>query len=664
MISLRTTLRLSIFLLVGIAACSEPALAPADPDAARLVITPGQARLAAVGDTMRLRAGLYDIDGNLLEGDAVTWTSADPDIFSIDNSGLVTGKRALSVGRAVATASGFADTAYVVVADPNTSPCLGYSSPVTLAVGQASTVSLADASCITSSGGGDEYVVIPWLGTGDGFASLPLDVTGTGLAAPAFSPSRSPLASATPYSFTQGGTRIPIGLRRDLRFDRSLRELGARELMPLARKARGAMESRSKLAPNNTVIPAYLAVGDLVQLNANGESACTSPVMRTGRVVAMSARAIVVADTGNPAGGFVAADYERIAAGYDTLVARVEDAAFGAPTDIDVNGKVVIFFTRAVNALTPAGSHTFVAGYFHARDLLPQFYQGLAYCPASNEREMFYMPVPDPNGVVNGNVLTTGFVDSLTLGTLAHENQHLVNFARRAYVNDALVDEEPWLNEGLSHIAEELVFYRAAGLAPRGNIGAERFGSQPFNGLFEMYMGANFARFGLFLERPDSISPYSSFDDLGTRGAIWGFLRYAADQRGTADGDVWMRLVNSPVSGFENLFDVFGPTFPDLLDHWSVSLYTDDATPGVAAAFTQPSWNFRSAFPVLPTGARSYPLASAVLADGVSSRVSLRGGGSAFFHFSVASGKEAAIVVTSDGRVPPPWLRATIIRTR
>jgi hypothetical protein len=663
MIALRTTVLRSTLLLLTVAACSEPALAPADPDASRLVITPGQARLAAVGDTTRLRAGLYDLDGNLVD-DVVTWSSADPDVFSIDNSGLVTGKQALSIGRAIATASGLTDTAYVVVANPAASPCLGYASPITLAVGQVSTVSLADASCITSSGGGDEYVVIPWLGTGDGFASLPLEVTGTGLAAPAFSPSRSPLANAAPFGLPQGGARIPIELRRDQRFERSLRELSARELMPLAHKARGTMESRSQLAPNTTIIPAYLAIGDLVQLNANGESACTSPVMRTGRVVAISARAIVVADTGNPAGGFTATDYQRFASGYDTLVASVEDAAFGAPTDIDVNGKVVIFFTRAVNALTPAGSHTFVAGYFHARDLLPQFYQGLPYCPASNEREMFYMPVPDPNGVVNGNALTTGFVDSLTLGTLAHENQHLVNFARRAYVNDALVDEEPWLNEGLSHIAEELVFYRAVGLAPRSNIGAERFGSQPFNGLFAMYMASNFARLGLFLERPDSISPYSSYDDLGTRGAIWGFLRYAADQRGATDGDVWMRLVNSPVSGFENLFDVFGPTFPDLLDHWSVALYTDDATPSVAAAFTQPSWNFRSAFPALPMGARAYPLASAVLADAVSSRVSLRGGSSAFFRFSIASGREAAIVVTSDGRVPPPWLRATIVRTR
>ena len=117
----------SIVLLGSAAACNEPALAPAGggTTAEEVVITPGQVRLAAVGDTMRLHASLYDGDGNPIAGGAVTWTSADPNIFTIDQKGLVTGKQALSVGRAIASASGLADTAYVVVANPGASPCLG-----------------------------------------------------------------------------------------------------------------------------------------------------------------------------------------------------------------------------------------------------------------------------------------------------------------------------------------------------------------------------------------------------------------------------------------------------------------------------------------------------------------------------------------------------------
>ena len=289
-----------------------------------------------------------------------------------------------------------------------------------------------------------------------------------------------------------------------------------------------------------------------------------------------------------------------------------------------------------------------------------------AYCPASNQREMFYMPVPDPNGTVNGNKYTAGFIDSLTIITLAHENQHLVNLGRRLYVNNAMTDEEPWLNEGLSDIAEELVFYRAAGLSPRQNLGSEHFGTQPFDGLFTMYMAPNFARLATFLNAPQSYSPYSSSTQLGTYGAVWSFLRYAADHSGSSDADVWLRLVNSQVSGLDNLFDVFGPTVPQMLNAWSLSLYADDAVTGADSVYAQPSWNFRGAYPVLPVAPQPYPLLGVVgvLPDGASQSVSLRGGGSAYFRFSITTATDAVIRLTSNGWMPPAAVQATIIRTK
>jgi hypothetical protein len=279
---------------------------------------------------------------------------------------------------------------------------------------------------------------------------------------------------------------------------------------------------------------------------------------------------------------------------------------------------------------------------------------------------MFYMLVPDPNGVINGNTRTVGFVDTLTVGNLAHEHQHLVNFARRAYVNGALYDEEIWLNEGLSHIAEELVFYRASGLTPRQNIGGSSFGSQPFDGLFRRYMESNFGRLRVFLENPHGFSPYSPGDDLGTRGAIWAFLRYAADHRGPADGDTWMRLVNTTAYGFGNLADVFGPGVLDMMHAWNVSLYADDYATGSDAAHTQPSWNFRTAFPAMPVSPRSYPLVDAVrtLSNEVTQNISLGGGSGAYLRFSPVAGREAAVRVTSSGVVPPATVRATILRVR
>jgi hypothetical protein len=652
----RALVRCSIVLL-GSVACHEPALSPSSGGSIteEVVITPGQIRLAAVGDTMRLHASLYDGDGNPVAGRAVTWTSADPSVFTIDQNGLVTGKQALSVGRAIASADGLADTAYVMVANPGASPCLGSAAPVALVIGQSLDVSMSDGACITSAGGGDEYLVMPWYGTANGSSTVPLDVMGIGLAATTTSPSRVPLASRTI------GT-MPI--RRDLVFDRGIRELGRRVVMPMASDARAEIRRRA-LAPSFSASPTYLSVGDLVQLNTSIEP-CTSPIAATGRVIVTSARAIVVADTSNPPGGFSDADYARIAVAYDTLVAPVEDAAFGTPTDLDANGKVIIFFTRAVNALTASGATSVVGGYFHPRDLLPRIYNGQLYCPASNEREMIYMPVPDPNGAVNGNTFSVGFIDSLTIGTLAHENQHLVNFGRRLYVNDAFTDEEVWLNEGLSDIAQELVFYRAAGLASRQNIGAEHFGTQPFDGLFSMYMAPNLGRLAVFLQQPQSYSPFSANDQTGTYGAAWAFLRYAADHRGSADGDVWLRLVNSQVAGFDNLANVFGPNLGQMFNAWSLSLYTDDTTPGVDSMYVEPSWNLRSAYPALPASAQSYPLLGAVsvLSDGQSQTVSLTGGASAYFRFSITSGGSAVIRLTTKGLMPPAAVQATIVRTR
>src|SRR5207237_9603845 len=60
------------------------------------------------------------------------------------------------------------------------------------------------------------------------------------------------------------------------------------------------------------------------------------------------------------------------------------------------------------------------------------------------------------------------------VGTMGQEFQHVINSARRLYINtNGSSVEERWLNEGLSHIAEELLFYRSSTLAPRQNIGSQ-----------------------------------------------------------------------------------------------------------------------------------------------------------------------------------------------
>src|SRR5207244_1969260 len=142
-------------------------------------------------------------------------------------------------------------------------------------------------------------------------------------------------------------------------------------------------------------------------------------------------------DTANPPNGFTNEEYRGFGVTFDTLMAPVDSAAFGQPSDIDANGRVILFFTRAVNELTPPGSPGRVLGFFYRRDLLPT-----AQCPTSNAGEMFYLLVPDPDTTTNngrigmaGISLSRDDATRFTNGTVAHEYQHLINGSRRLYVN-------------------------------------------------------------------------------------------------------------------------------------------------------------------------------------------------------------------------------------
>src|SRR5256714_7395126 len=264
------------------------------------------------------------------------------------------------------------------------------------------------------------------------------------------------------------GNQLPA-LKTDDAFDLGRGDGSIAELTPLIPAARLA---KSTGAARFNMQLANPQIGELLKLNTNSSSACSNAFMRTGRVVAITDRAIVVADTANPTDGFTTADYQSFGAAFDTLVYPVDTVNFGGPTDVDKNQRVILFFTRAVNELTPPSVNYYVGGFFFSRDLFPTTQNnGVAGCATSNFAEMFYMLAPDPAGIINGNTRTIDFVKSVTVATLAHEFQHLINASRHLYVNlGSSAFEDTFLDEGLAHVAEELAFYRSSGLSPRQNI--------------------------------------------------------------------------------------------------------------------------------------------------------------------------------------------------
>jgi hypothetical protein len=277
------------------------------------------------------------------------------------------------------------------------------------------------------------------------------------------------------------------------------------------------------------------------------------------------------------------------------------------------------------------------------------------------------MLVPDPTGVVNSNVRTVSQVRGLTVGTMGHELQHLINASRRVYINSAPGFEDVWLNEGLSHIAEELMFYRTSvGLAPRGNIVVTQLTTGPNAtrrvAAFNTYANPNYGRLRGFLQRSDTAGAFKSNDGLATRGAIWAFLRYASDRLGGTESSTWFNLVNSTTSGTANLQNVFSVQPNEWLRDWVAAMYADDAVAGISAEHQNASWDYRSIYIALNG---TYQLVPRPLTNGVGLTLSYsRGGGTAYARFGVPTSGFASLTALSGGVPPVSPYSLIVMRTK
>jgi len=529
-----------------------------------------------------------------------------------------------------------------------------------MAVGEVRAGVSGTGVCIAGTSGA-EYGLVAFYGNTDSSAITSIGVTAKGATAVA-TPSIAPSFDET----LTGTFDRRLENRVQINFERKLRQSARRELTPKIPSAQ-AYYRRSR--PNFSAIPANPTIGSLVTLNANGLDNCSNPINVTARVAAVSSKAIVVADTANPSGGFTDAEYSSFATTFDTLVRPIDVQNFGEPSDVDKNGKTIIFFTKEVNKLTPRGSSGFIGGFFYERDLFPtQTTSDLQGCATSNFAEMYYELVPDPSARF-GDVRSKQSVLDLTPSTLVHEFQHLINAGRRLYVNNAEDFEQVWLNEGLSHIAEELLYFHVAKLAPRQNISTATIqaGGNTSITAFNNYIGDNIGRFELFIGMPNATSVYAGNDELETRGATWHLLRYLADHRGSSDGDTWMLLENSKTTGHHNLANVFGADYMTQIRDWATSLLSDDVNGVTDARFLEPSWNMRSIFPNLVNSANQplgrYPLKIIPISDAAGGTTSIQAGGAAFFRFGVSSGN-ASIDWSSGGLQVTPLMKFTIVRTK
>jgi hypothetical protein len=532
-----------------------------------------------------------------------------------------------------------------------------------LEVGEALTLLGENAESIVLQGGrnGAQYVFIPFLAAEQGSVRLRVEIRGEELTTPDL-----PDSDIAPSPLAQ---RSVVGTGDDASAHIELREWEHRVTAPLldgrSRVGRDPAVT-ARLAERATPVP---QVGEIVPLRVpnrdpGNSDLCQNPKLRTARVTAVTPHAILVEDVLNPV-ALSPSDVQRIGDEYEQLVYPVSVENFGEPTDIDENERVYIFVTSALNETAQPGGSSLTVGFAFALDLVPRASATSTFqCPASNEGEIFYLIAPDPQGVL-GVTVSEELVRRLTTSIVVHELQHMINFGRRLYeVEGAQEFEKVWLNEGLSHISEELVFFAATGMRPGSDIDwATLSGSEATFNAYTRFVRDNMSIYADYLEAPDNetlMGKSADDDDFETRGAIWAFLRYLADQIPSDDADLFRALVNSPVGGLANLERALEGDPRTWMQRWTVASYTDNlpATEAVGR-FTQPSWNYRS---IYEGEIGRFPLAPRALEPDATISLTLRGGGSSYLVLKAKPGRQARVNTTRVGQAIFGELRISVVR--
>lgn len=270
---------------------------------------------------------------------------------------------------------------------------------------------------------------------------------------------------------------------------------------------------------------------------------------------------LIYVDTQAPTGANGLSDsvLTRLGTWFDRDLFPLTVSTFGETSDIDGNGRVNVLMTPVVNGLTSRSNcNVLTAGFFFGLDLLTQ--------PNSNRGEVFYSFVADPQGTFGCARSVRALEDNLPQ-VFVHELQHMINFNQHRLVRRG-PDEETWLDEGLSHMAEEVAarFYENKYGPP----------SPPriFNDTANIFILDNLVNSYEYLESTPTTS-LTLFDNTGTieeRGAAWLFLRWLVDQR---DSTILRQLVQTPRVGIDNVAAVAGESFPSLFGDYAISLWTD-----------------------------------------------------------------------------------------
>jgi hypothetical protein len=382
-------------------------------------------------------------------------------------------------------------------------------------------------------------------------------------------------------------------------FDLKLRQL-EKPLLP---------QIRQRAAAPKTALFEVPAVGDTLDFGfscINQTDFPNAPDDVRGVVRNVSSRAVVVEDI-LAEGVFSQAEYAEIAANFDDPVYDTDVTYFGEPGDIDANGRVILLYSAGVNRMSDSYDEGFIAGFTCPLDL--GFVGG-------NDAEMFYLMVPDPSGELTpgaGDGIEKEAVLRFTDNTVAHEFQHMIN----AQTGNGGA-QDIWINEGLSHLAEEVVGHALNGVGPGEDLGPdELLSTAEQQDVFRKWYLNNWFNLAQYLNSTADTAALLvatdplDFNTFRMRGSAWMFLRYALDRTEESTAGEAARTRALIQTNFSNsrdaVSDVFGIDFDILATDWAGMLTTEDRQ-GVAAGpdLLLPSYQMREIFES-PVGALITP---------------------------------------------------------
>ena len=437
----------SLSVLAFVMACGKDPAGP-DPTTVTKIIISAPSPSLQVGATMQATARLLNSVGDEVTAKTASWSSSNTSVATVDQAGMIT---AVAAGAATITAS--ADDARGTW--PLTVDIDRCANPLALNVGQVAIFSgPAAVSCITvaSVSAATQYLFIAAnaLAKPDSVETFTVSFQG-GTAATTGAPSAA-------MSLSPELQQLAVSLSRRDQVETRIR---AQERSILRAMPRGRLNAaRAASAANAAVLVAAADVGDTIAYrvpNVNGDL-CEDYVTVRGAIKAVGRKVQIALDVNAPTGGFSNNDFASIASEFDDLIYRTDTLWFGSPTDINRDSRVTILYSPEVNKFTPRGSSTYIGGFFWGGDLFTEEqWQAVGEsCPQTNEQEIFYLLAADPAGQF-GDARSTSLVRQSTRGTIAHELQHMINQGIRQVNENADPFEVDWLNEGLSHFAEEAV---------------------------------------------------------------------------------------------------------------------------------------------------------------------------------------------------------------